>query len=132
MAASLLLAQQRKNMRDVFMYCNSNSIPMYYSAADSIAIPTEHLEQMKQFMGTQLGAFKIEAQNDVAVFVKPGLYFCGPNKIVTSLPFMSGQDITEWCKQNGLTVAQMYKNIVAGTVYEIACPNGVTRKLSSN
>ena len=106
--ASLLLAQQRKNMREVFQYCNENQIPMYYSAADSIAIPQSHLSSMEQFMGSELGAFKIEAQNDVAVFIKPGLYFCGSNKIITSLPEMNADDIEAYVKSQGLTVEELY------------------------
>ena len=128
--ASLLLAQQRKNMREVFQYCNENQIPMYYSAADSIAIPQSHLSSMEQFMGSALGAFKIEAQNDVAVFIKPGLYYCGSNKIITSLPEMNAEDIEAYVKSQGLTVEELYKNIVKGITYEVKCKNGQIRQLT--
>ena len=128
--ASLLLAQQRKNMREVFQYCNENQIPMYYSAADSIAIPQSHLSSMEQFMGSELGAFKIEAQNDVAVFIKPGLYYCGSNKIITSLPEMNADDIEAYVKSQGLTVEELYKNIVKGITYEVKCKNGQIRQLT--
>ena len=129
MVASLLLAQQRANMREIFSYCNANNIPMYYSAADSIAIPTDKLPQMAAFMGSQLGAFKVEAQSEVGVFIKPGLYYCGPQKIVTSLPGMSGEDIEKYAEAQGLTVEQMYVNIAGGQVYEVKCGES-TRKLS--
>ena len=129
--ASLLLAQQRKNMYQVFRVCNEKNIPMYYSAADSIAIPWSNLSDMKQFMGSALGEFKIEASNDVAIFVKPGLYYCGSNKIITSLPNMNTQDIEEYVKSQGITIDEMFKNIVNGTVYKVKCKNGQIRELSA-
>ena len=128
MVASLLLAQQRANMREVFTYCNKNNIPMYYSAADSIAIPTDKLTLMKQFMGNKLGQFKIEAQGDEAVFVKAGLYICG-DKIVTSLPHKTAEDIKAYCNELNINVIDMYKNIVKGQIYSFTYPSGIQRCL---
>ena len=102
---------------------------MYYSAADSIAIPSEKLPLMQQFMGHQLGQFKVEAEGTCAVFVKPGLYMCG-KKIVTSLPHVTAEDIEEYAKKQDLTVEQMYKNIVAGASYEVDCGDFGVRKLA--
>ena len=117
-------------MRDIFKYCTISKIPMYYSAADSIAIPSEKLPLMQQFMGHQLGQFKVEAEGTCAVFVKPGLYFCGSRKIVTSLPHVTATDITAYAKTKDLTVEQMYKNIVNGASYEVDCGEFGVRKLS--
>ena len=130
--ASLLLGQQRENMRKLFLYCNDKSIPMYYSAADSIAIPTDCLPAMSSFIGPELGSFKIEAQSDEAVFVKRGLYYCGNQKIITSLPHVSKQNIEDYCKSLGITVAQMYKKIANGQSYVYVYNNGVKRCLSSH
>ena len=87
MIASLLLAQQRKNMRDVFTFCQQHQIQMYYSAVDSLAIPEKDFHYFEEagMIGKELGQFKIEARNDVAVFVRKGLYYCGMKKITTSL-----------------------------------------------
>ena len=83
--AVLLLAQQRKTMFETLQMCRQKQIPVFYSAADSIAIPTSALPLFP--LGTRLGEFKIEAQNDIAVFVRRGLYYCGPDKVITSLTY---------------------------------------------
>ena len=116
--ASLLLAYQRQALKSVFIMARDNSIPVYYSAADSIAIPTEHLHKFESIMGSGLGQFKIEASGPTAVFVKMGLYYCG-DKIVTSLPHKTAEDIRKYAADLGLTVEQLFKNIVGGQIYTI-------------
>ena len=83
--ASLILSQQRKNLLDTLMFCRANDIPVYYSAADAIAIPTSHKHLFP--LGKELGQWKIEAENEVAIFVRRGLYYCGPSKIITSMAY---------------------------------------------
>ena len=77
MIASLLLAQQRKNMRDVERLCKEHDVPIYYKAADCIAIPERCLPVLQHLIGTGLGQFKIEARGSEATFVRPGLYCVG-------------------------------------------------------
>ena len=77
MIASLLLAQQRKNMREVESLCKQEGIPIYYKAADSIAVPESALPKLQHLIGPELGQFKVEALAKEAIFVKPGLYFVG-------------------------------------------------------
>ena len=132
MIASLLLAQQRKNMRDTFTFCLKNSIPMYYSAVDSLAIPASslHLFEEAGMIGSNLGQFKIEAQNDTAIFVRKGLYYCGMRKIVTSLgDSVSYQTVPQFAEAQGMTVEQMFRNMVDGKRYTLTLDNGRTRTL---
>ena len=83
--ASLILSQQRKNLLDTLTFCRSNGIPVFYSAADSIAIPTSHKHLFP--LGKELGQWKIEAESETAIFVRRGLYYCGPSKIITSMAY---------------------------------------------
>ena len=132
MIASLLLAQQRKNMRDTFSFCMKNSIPMYYSAVDSLAIPASalHLFEEAGMIGTKLGQFKIEAQNDTAIFVRKGLYYCGMRKIVTSLGDSVSYDILpRFAEAQGMTVEQLFRNMVEGKRYTLRLDNGHPRTL---
>ena len=132
MIASLLLAQQRENMRQVFVFCQKNHIPMYYSAADSIAIPTKDIHYFEEagMIGNRLGQFKVEAQSDVGVFVKKGLYYCGMGKIITSL----GSEVDtvilpRYAAQHGMTVEELFRSIVKGKEYTIYLPDGRPRVL---
>ena len=111
MVASLLLAQQRKNMREVFNLCRQHKIPMYATSADSIAIPTSALHYFEPLMGNGLGQFKIEAQNDVGIFVRPGLYYVGPKKVVNGLP--KGKSITEFFPEER-SVEDIYRKLARG------------------
>ena len=132
MIASLLLAQQRKNMRDVFMFCQKNNIPMYYSAVDSLAIPASalHLFEEAGMIGSKLGQFKIEAQNETAIWVRKGLYYCGMGKIVTSLgDAVSYQIVPQFAAARGMTVEQMFRNMVEGERYRLKLPDGRFRTI---
>ena len=130
MVASLLLAQQRKNMYDVFMFCKEKNIPMYYSAADSIAIPKKDYHHFVEagYVGSELGQFKIEAEGEVGIFVKRGLYYCGMSKIVSGL---DADIIHNFAEEHGLTVEQLFRNMVTGESYTLHMSDGKIRRLEA-
>ena len=107
---SLMLARQQINILNYCLFCKEHNIPVFYMAADCLASEVHWFEEAG-FIGTKLGQLKIEAQNDFAIFVKKGLYYCGDNKIVTSLP--KSLDIKQYVQQKyNITVAEMFRKIV--------------------
>ena len=111
MIYSLILSQAKANNDKIFRYCHDNSIPMYYSSCDSIAIPTRCLDLMRHLIDeNELGKLKIEAQSDNAIFISWGMYYMNDKKWCTQSA--THELIERYCNENHMSIREMFDLIL--------------------
>jgi hypothetical protein len=69
-----ILSMSKRIMNEIFDYLDSNGVAVYYSATDSLLIPTNKTHLLEDQIGSELGQLHIETSGD-AIIIRSGLYY---------------------------------------------------------
>ena len=110
--ASLLLSKLKLEMHNLCIYCHDQHIPILYMSTDSLTIYKEDLPKLQHLIKPGLGNFKIEAEGENAIFIRPGLYYINDKKYGTVN--VEHNEVERYCRENGISIRQLYERLFNG------------------
>jgi hypothetical protein len=73
-----ILSMSKRIMNEIFDHCDTQGVDVYYSATDSLLIPSNKIDVLTDRIGPELGQLHIETSGS-AVIVRSGLYYLNDN-----------------------------------------------------